>query len=83
MDQRFPNRDGGHRKFCWMIILLGGRWFWRIKPFSKLKTSLCKYWTSNKTKISMRCMYKDYKVKITMVQTGAMNTAKNKVFIRL
>ena len=31
----------------------------------------------------MRCMYKDYKVKITMVQTGAMNTAKNKVFIRL
>ena len=31
----------------------------------------------------MRCMYKEYKVKITMVQTGAMNTTKNEVFIVL
>ena len=58
-------------------------WFWRIKPFSKLKTSLFKYWTSIKTKISMRYIYKEYTIKITMVQTGAMNTAKNEAFIGL
>ena len=31
----------------------------------------------------MRSMYKEYKVKITVVQTGAINTAKNEVFIGL
>ena len=31
----------------------------------------------------MRYMYKEYKVKITMVQTAAMNTTKNEVFIVL
>ena len=31
----------------------------------------------------MRCMYKEYKVKITMVKTGAMNTTKNEVLIVL
>ena len=30
----------------------------------------------------MRCVYKEFKVKITIVK-GAMNTAKNKVFIGL
>ena len=29
----------------------------------------------------MRYMYKEYKVKVTMVETGAMNTAKNEVFV--
>ena len=85
MDQGFPNRFKGW-KFCWFIILLGGGTLssdWQIKPFSKLETSLCKYWTSIKTKVSMRCMYKKYKDKITMVQAGAINAAKNEVFIRL
>ena len=31
----------------------------------------------------MRYMYKEYTIKITMVQTGAMNTAKNEAFIEL
>ena len=31
----------------------------------------------------MRYMYKEYTIKITMVQTGAMNTAKNEAFIGL
>ena len=31
----------------------------------------------------MRCTCKEYKVKITMVQTGAMNTAKNEFLIGL
>ena len=43
-------------------------WFWLIKPFSKLKESLCKYRTSIKMKISMTCVYKDYGVKTKMVQ---------------
>ena len=43
-------------------------WFWRFEPVSKLKTRFRKYWTSIKIKISMTCMYKDYKFKIKMVQ---------------
>ena len=40
--------------------------FWPLKPFSKLKTTFCNYWTSVKIKISM--IYEVYKVKIKMVQ---------------
>ena len=42
--------------------------FWLFKPFSKVKTTFCNYWTSIKIKISMTCVYKEYKVKIKMVQ---------------
>ena len=31
----------------------------------------------------MRYIDKEYTIKITMVQTGAMNTTKNKAFIEL
>ena len=44
------------------------KWFWTFETFSKLKTRFCKYWTSIKIKTSMTCMYKDYKLKIKMVQ---------------
>ena len=79
-------RDGGAKE-----ILLGDYFvgWWDFKEwlknqtFFKAKILLCKYWTSIKTKISMRSMYKEYKVKITVVQTGAINTAKNEVFIGL
>ena len=43
-------------------------WFWRFRNFSKLKTALCEYWTSIKTKISMICVLKEYEVKTKMVQ---------------
>ena len=43
-------------------------WFWPIKPFSKLKTTFCKYWTLIKIKISLACVYKEYEVKVKMVQ---------------
>ena len=43
-------------------------WFWPFKPFSKLKTTFCKYWTLIKIKISLACVYKEYEVKVKMVQ---------------
>ena len=36
--------------------------------FLKLRTTLSKYWTSIKIKISMTWVYKEYKIKIQMVQ---------------
>ena len=41
-------------------------WFWlRIfEPFEKPKATFYKYWTSIKIKITMICVYKEYKVKI-------------------
>ena len=43
-------------------------WFWPFQPFSKLKTTFCKYWISIKIKISLTFVYKEYEVKIKMVQ---------------
>ena len=43
-------------------------WFWPFEPFSKLEITLCKYWTLFKIKISMTCVYKEYEVKIKVVQ---------------
>ena len=37
-------------------------WFWVFKPFSKLKATFYKYWTSIKIKISMTCVYKEHEV---------------------
>ena len=37
-------------------------WSWPFEPFSKLKTTFCKYWTSIKIKIGMICVYKEYEV---------------------
>ena len=42
--------------------------FWPFKLFSKLKKIFCKYWLSVKIKISITCVYKEYEVKIKMVQ---------------
>ena len=54
---------------------LRGRVFWPFKPFSKLKTTFCKYWTRFKTKISMTCVYKEYEVKIKYInEVHGMNT---------
>ena len=39
-----------------------------IWTFLKLKTRFFKYWISIKIKISLTCMYKDYKFEIKMVQ---------------
>ena len=43
-------------------------WFCIFEPFSKLKSRFCKYWTPTEIKISMTCMYKDYKFEIKIVQ---------------
>ena len=39
-----------------------------IQTFFKAKDNILYYWTSVKIKISMTCVYEDYKVKIKMVQ---------------
>ena len=66
----------GNGKFCWE------RFFWWLSnggnlkrsdfdysnPFSKLKTTCCKYWTSIEIKINVACVYKEFEVKIKMVQ---------------
>ena len=41
----------GIQNFAGGILLIGWQepeeeWFWQFKPFSKLKTALCEYWTS-------------------------------------
>ena len=42
--------------------------FWWFKPFSKLKTAFCDYWTSIKIKISMTCKSKEYEIKTKVVE---------------
>ena len=37
-------------------------------PFSGLKTTFIKYWTSTKIKNNMTCVYKEYEGKIKMVE---------------
>ena len=68
-----------HGNFWWGKFLIGWwklneEWFWSFKLFSELKATFCKYWILINTKISMTCVYKDYKVNISM------STAKNKMF---
>ena len=41
--------------------------FWSFKPFSKLKTTICKDWTLIKIKISMTCVCKEYEGKMKIV----------------
>ena len=56
----------------WGNFLIGRwdsqEWFWSFEHFWKLKTTFCKYWTSIKIKISMACVYKEYR----SYGTGAM-----------
>ena len=67
-----------HSNWVFQIVLCsGGNFFsgwWETKeewsgpfqPFSKLKTTFCKYWTLIKIKNSINCGYKEYEVKIKM-----------------
>ena len=70
--QSFPNSSKGlgDWKFYWGggIFFTGWRepeeeWFWEFKPFSKLKTAFCEYWTSIKIEINMTCVSKSMKLK--------------------
>ena len=66
-------RGGGDGKFTRGNFSTGWwesetKWFWQLEPFSKLKTTFCKYWTLTKIKISMAYVYKEYGGKIKMVQ---------------
>ena len=42
--------------------------FWPFKPFSKLKATICKYWTLVKIKVDMTCACKEYEVKLKILQ---------------
>ena len=84
-------RGKGMEKFAGnllKIFLIGWlqyeeEWFWRFKPFSKLKTTACKYWALVKIEISMNCVYyKEHKIKMKMVQEQWLQL-KNEVFIGL
>ena len=67
---KYRLRVEGNGKFCWgifyQVVESEEEWFWPFKPFSKLKTTFCKYWTSIKMKSSKE--YEKYKNKIKMVQ---------------
>ena len=43
-------------------------WFWQFKPFSKLKTAFCEYWTSIKIEISTTSVSKEYEIQTKMEQ---------------
>ena len=62
-DEKFARGDFS---FGWWES--GKEWFWPLEPFSKLKTTCCKHWTLVKIKISMACVYKEYRGKTKMVQ---------------
>ena len=51
------------------IIVCGGIInFASFKPFSRLKTTICKFGTLIKTKISRTCVCKEYESKMKIVQ---------------
>ena len=60
-------------KFCWgnFFYWVVGIWegmILTIWTFLKLKVTFCEYWTLIKIKISITCMYKEYEVKMKMVE---------------
>ena len=76
LNQGFPNSSKGWGEIFpsegGSEILLGGFFYlvketsgviWRFKPFSKLKTALCEYWTSIKIKINMPVCPKSMQLK--------------------
>ena len=76
-----PPPFGGLENFTGVNFFIGcwepeEEWFWLFKPFSKLKMTFCKYWASSKIKISMTCQYKEYEVKIEIVQEQGLQLRK-------
>ena len=59
--------EGGRIFFtgCWQPE---EEWFWQCKPFSKLETAFCEYWTSIKIKLNTTCVSKEYETKRKMEQ---------------
>ena len=68
--------EGGGVRGWWEILLEGGLFFywvveiWGVNfiiwTFSRVKTTFCNYWASNK--ITMTCVYKENEDKIKMVE---------------
>ena len=58
----------------WVSFILGWssplkrQCFWPSKPFLKLKTTMCKYWTLIKIKSGMTCVCKESEGKMKIVQ---------------
>ena len=70
---KFPTVGRGDRKLHWGEFFMGWwepeeEWFSWFKPFSKLNSAFYEYWTSIKIKISMTCVFKEYKIKTKMVK---------------
>ena len=65
-------RGGGIRNFAGgLFYRLVGTWgevILTIRTFSKRKATFCEHWTPIKIKISMTYVYKEYEVKIKMIQ---------------
>ena len=63
---------GGDGNFAWRIRFTWWwkpeKWFWPFEPFSRPKTTFCKYWTFIKIKIGLTCVYNEYEVKIKKVK---------------
>ena len=66
---------GGDEKFCWWEGVIFLDWWeseeeclWPFKNFSKLKTTICKYWILIKIKIRMSSVCKKYEGKTKIVQ---------------
>ena len=58
---------GEHSSFGWWES--EKEWIWPLKPFSKLKTTLCKYWPLIKSKLAWPvCTKSMYEGKIKVVQ---------------
>ena len=69
------SRVGGDEKFCWWEGVIFLDWWeseeeclWPFKNFSKLKTTICKYWILIKIKIRMSSVSKKYEGKTKIVQ---------------
>ena len=83
-EQGFPNRDRvespsmkGMGNFAWAKL-----WFWPFEPFSRPKTTFCKYWALIKIKIGLTCVHNESEVS-PKNGAGATATAKNVVFSAL
>ena len=58
----------GGGDLIYMVVGTWGEVILTIRTFSRPKTTFCKYWTFIKIKIGLTCVYKEYEVKIKLVQ---------------
>ena len=64
--EKFCWRGEGGGVFFYWVVEIWGRVNFTIWTFSRVKTTFCNYWASNK--ITMTCVYKENEDKIKMVE---------------